>query len=183
MAGFELRSHAQTLYQTCGRRPHDRQRTLQLVGTDGQGRAKSDHVATADLEAKAALQTSVKEVLGHIGRGAARPGLDFYPPVHPQATDLAEDRVAASEGARKLYEITTEGEAVLGEHREGVERIFARMSAFGGAGDDARPRIIQAARALKMALRQRLARGPIGEAETKAIVAALEALARDVERS
>ncbi|MDR3466238.1 MAG: PadR family transcriptional regulator [Xanthobacteraceae bacterium] len=124
----------------------------------------------------------IKEIETRLG-GAYSPSPGVVYPTLTLLEELGYVRVAASEGARKLYEITAEGEAVLGEHRDGVERIFARMSEFGGAGDDARPRIIMAARALKLALRQRLARGPIGEAETLKIVAALEALVHDVERS
>ncbi len=124
----------------------------------------------------------IKEIETRLG-GAYSPSPGVVYPTLTLLEELGYVRVAASEGPKKLYEITSEGEAVLGEHRDSVERIFARINDLGGAEGDGRAQIVQAVRALKMALRQRLARGALDAAETQKIVTALQAIITDVERS
>ena len=123
----------------------------------------------------------IKEIETRLG-GAYSPSPGVVYPTLTLLEELAYVRVASAEGARKLYEITPEGEAVLAEHRDSVERIFARMSDFGGGDGDVRPRIIQAVRSLKMALRTRMSRG-ISAADAEKLVSALEAFVAEIERS
>lgn len=122
----------------------------------------------------------IKEIETRLG-GAYSPSPGVVYPTLTLLEELGYVRVAASDGARKLYEITPEGEAVLGEHSDSVNRIFARMSDLGGAEGDSRLRIVTAVRALKGALKQRLSRGALDEAQTQKIVSALEALVKDVQ--
>jgi len=124
----------------------------------------------------------IKEIETRLG-GAYSPSPGVVYPTLTLLEELGYVRVASSEGPKKLYEITSEGGAVLAEHRDSVERIFARINDLGGAEGDGRVQIIQAVRGLKAALRQRLARGPLDAAQTQQIVAALEAIIADVERS
>jgi DNA-binding PadR family transcriptional regulator len=124
----------------------------------------------------------IKEIETRLG-GAYSPSPGVVYPTLTLLEELGYIRVAAAESGRKLYEITADGEATLAEHRDSVERIFARMSDLGGAEGDGRPQIVLAVRSLKMALRQRLSRGPLSEEATQRIVAALEALVTQVERS
>ena len=124
----------------------------------------------------------IKEIETRLG-GAYSPSPGVVYPTLTLLEELAYVRVAAAEGGKKLYEITAEGEALLTEHADGVARLFARMRDLGGAEGDARPRIITAVRALKLALRQRLSRGPLSDDETQRIVAALEALVNQVEQA
>jgi DNA-binding PadR family transcriptional regulator len=124
----------------------------------------------------------IKEIETRLG-GAYSPSPGVVYPTLTLLEELGYVRVASSEGGKKLYEITPEGEAVLSEHRDSVERIFARINDVGGAEGDGRLKLIGAMRGLKIALKQRLARGPLDEAQTRKIVAALEAIVADVERS
>lgn len=98
--------------------------------------------------------------------------------------ELGYASVSASEGGKKLYAITPEGTAALEANKPTVEAIFARMAEINAAhGGGPAPQMVRAMHNLRLALRLRLARGPLSEAQIEAIVTALDAAAVTVERS
>ena len=107
--------------------------------------------------------------------------------IYPTLTLLEElgyASVGAGEGGKKLYTVTPEGEAALAANKATVDAIFARMAQVNAAyGGGPAPQIVRAMQNLRMALRLRLARGPLTEPEVAAIVAALDATAATVERT
>jgi DNA-binding PadR family transcriptional regulator len=107
--------------------------------------------------------------------------------IYPTLTLLEElgyASVGASAGGKKLYSITPEGEAALAANQATVDAIFARIGAISAAhGGGPSPQIVRAMHNLRVALRLRLARGPLSEAEVIAIATALDAAAVTVERS
>jgi DNA-binding PadR family transcriptional regulator len=125
------------------------------------------------------LIKAVEEAVG--GAYAPSPGV-----VYPTLT-LLEDmgyvrQQPDADGAKKLYAITHEGQAHLGEQKEAVEAIFARMGdvATANRGRNA-PEIQRAMQNLMTALMFRLGRGPMSEAQVKAVAAALDAAVRAIE--
>lgn len=125
------------------------------------------------------LIKAVEEAVG--GAYAPSPGI-----VYPTLTlleDMGYAKVQAEvEGGKKLYAITPEGEAYLAEQAQAVEALFARMAEVAAAnrGRNA-PQILRAMQNLQTALRYRLGRGPLSEADVKAIAAALDAAAQTIE--
>jgi DNA-binding PadR family transcriptional regulator len=91
---------------------------------------------------------------------------------------------AAAEGGRKLHEITLEGLAFLDANRPALDALLARMDEAGRArGGEPAPQVLRAMENLKLALRLRLARGPLTAAQADAIAAALDTAATGVERT
>jgi DNA-binding PadR family transcriptional regulator len=125
------------------------------------------------------LIKAVEEAVG--GAYAPSPGV-----VYPTLT-LLEDmgyvrQQPDADGAKKLYAITPEGEAHLGEQAKAVEAIFDRMAEVAAANRGrSAPQVLRAMQNLNTALRYRLGRGPVTEAQVQAIAAALDAAARAVE--
>jgi DNA-binding PadR family transcriptional regulator len=126
------------------------------------------------------LIKAVEEAVG--GAYAPSPGV-----VYPTLT-LLEDMgyatvQAEAEGGKKLYAITPEGQAQLTEQAAAVEALFARMAGVAAANRGrSAPQILRAMQNLNTALRYRLGRGPLSDAEVQAIAAALDATARTVEQ-
>jgi DNA-binding PadR family transcriptional regulator len=88
------------------------------------------------------------------------------------------------DGARKRYRITEEGQAFLTANRAAVDALFSRIGSAGAARAEGVPApVVRGMENLKLALRLRLRRGPIGQAEAETIAAALDAAAQTVERS
>lgn len=91
---------------------------------------------------------------------------------------------AAGDGNRKLHAVTDQGRAFLEANRPALEALLARMDeAARRQGDGPAPQILRAMENLRLALRLRLARGPLGQEEADAVAAALDEAARAVERS
>lgn len=121
---------------------------------------------------------AVEERLG--GAYAPSPGV-----VYPTLTWLEELGYAAlaeDAGPKKLYSATPEGLEYLEKNKGLVDGIFARMDQAGGQGDFA-PRILRAMGNVKMALKLRLASGPLTTEQVDKIAAALDAAALEIERS
>ncbi|MEO3473351.1 PadR family transcriptional regulator [Roseomonas sp. CAU 1739] len=90
----------------------------------------------------------------------------------------------AAEGGRKLHEVTEQGRAFLAANRPTHDALLARMDEAGRAqGGGPAPQIIRAMENLKLALRMRMARGPLTAEQADAVAAALDAAATGVERS
>jgi DNA-binding PadR family transcriptional regulator len=107
--------------------------------------------------------------------------------IYPTLTLLEEQGLAAvsgSEGARKLYAITEEGQAYLAANRAAADAVLARIDAAKEAyGEGPAPQVVRATEHLRVALRLRLRRGRLSEAEAQAIARALDAAASEVERT
>ncbi|RAI57795.1 PadR family transcriptional regulator [Roseicella frigidaeris] len=110
--------------------------------------------------------------------GVIYPTLTLLEELGYVTTSLAEG------GAKKLHGITAEGEAFLAANRPAVDALLARMAETSRlhAGGQA-PQILRAMENLKLALRMRLARGPLTPEQADAVAAALDAAALAVERS
>lgn len=126
------------------------------------------------------LIKAIEEQLG--GSYSPSPGVVY--PTLTMLEELGYATVAPSEGGKKLYTVTPEGTAFLDANRSAVEGVFARMREVGAAyrGGPA-PQILRAMENLRMALRIRMARGPLTEEQVRAITASLDGAATQVERS
>ncbi|SEH40369.1 PadR family transcriptional regulator [Magnetospirillum fulvum] len=107
--------------------------------------------------------------------------------IYPALTMLEDQgfvTVEASDGNRKLYRITPEGQAYLAANRGTVALLLDRMAAAGAAqAEAASPPVIRAVENLKLALRLRLERGPLSDTQIATIAAALDRAAAEIERS
>ena len=122
---------------------------------------------------------AVEERFG--GHYAPSPGI-----VYPTLTlleELGQVAVAETDGTRKLFAITADGRAVLDANRPTTDRIFSRMdemrARFGGG--DTSPKIRRGMENVKTALRLRLERGPLSDADAARIADALDAVAKTIE--
>lgn len=107
--------------------------------------------------------------------GAYSPSPGVIYPTLTMLEELGYVTVTASEGAKKLHEITDEGRAFLEANSAGVEALFQRMAAANeAAGGGPAPQIIRAMENLRMALRLRLTRGPLTEEQVRAIAKLLD---------
>jgi DNA-binding PadR family transcriptional regulator len=90
----------------------------------------------------------------------------------------------SGDAGRKLHAITDQGRAFLDANRTALDALLARMDEAGRVrGDGPPPQILRAMENLKLALRLRLARGPLSSEEADAVAAALDAAATAVERA
>ncbi len=123
---------------------------------------------------------AIEEKLG--GSYSPSPGV-----VYPTLTLLEElgyATLSTSEGSKKLYAITQAGTAHLDANRASVDAIFARIAEVNSVhGGGPAPQIVRAMENLTLALRLRLARGPLTEEQNRAVAAAVDAAAVAVERS
>lgn len=116
--------------------------------------------------------------------GAYSPSPGVVYPTLTLLEELGYARVTAGDGGKKLYAVTPEGEAALATNRPTVDAIFARIEAIRTARGGGPPApVMRAMHNLRVALRLRLGRGPLSEAEINAITMALDAAAVAVERS
>jgi DNA-binding PadR family transcriptional regulator len=126
------------------------------------------------------LIKAIEDQLG--GSYSPSPGVIY--PTLTMLEELGYTTVAPSEGGKKLYTITPEGTAYLDANRSAVETVFARMREVGAPyRSGPAPQILRAMENLRMALRMRMARGPLTEEQVRAITAALDGAATQVEQS
>jgi DNA-binding PadR family transcriptional regulator len=116
------------------------------------------------------------------GAYAPSPGV-----IYPTLTLLEEMgaiRVQETDGPRKLYAITPEGETALRQDQATVESVFDRMADIKARhGGGPAPQIVRAMENLKTALRLRLSRGPLSPEQLAEIAQVLDAAAKAVESS
>jgi DNA-binding PadR family transcriptional regulator len=125
----------------------------------------------------------IKEIEDRLG-GAYSPSPGVIYPNLTLLEELGHALVSASGGGKKLYAITPEGEAALAANKAAVDAIFARIAEINAAhGGGPAPQIVRAMENVRLALRLRLARGPLSESEIDAIARALDGAAVTVERS
>ncbi len=107
--------------------------------------------------------------------------------IYPTLTMLEEQgfiRPTASEGAKRQYEITEEGTAYLNANKAQVDALFAKLGGVGAEqGGGLSPQILRARENLKLAMRMRLSRGTLTEAQATAIAAALDLAATTIEKT
>ena len=72
----------------------------------------------------------IKELEDRFG-GTYSPSPGTVYPTLTMLEDLGYARATPEEGGRRIYEITPEGRAYLGEHRSTVDDIFERIAEFG----------------------------------------------------
>jgi DNA-binding PadR family transcriptional regulator len=89
---------------------------------------------------------------------------------------------ATAEGSKNLYEITAEGRAFLKANRDTVDALLERMREAGGERSGRSHAIIRSMENLKLALRLRMARGGLTEAQIDAMAAAIDAAALKIEK-
>jgi DNA-binding PadR family transcriptional regulator len=125
------------------------------------------------------LIKAIEERLG--GAYSPSPGV-----VYPTLTLLEELGLAAvvqSDGAKKAYGITDAGMKALADNAAQVEALFQRIAGIAErAGGDPAPQIIRAMENLRLALRLKLERGRLTEAQVGEITRALDAAAQAIER-
>ena len=117
--------------------------------------------------------------------------------IYPTLTLLEEldwIQASATDGSKKLFEITADGSLALEANRTTVDSILARMAEVndaqaGGqtldtaiASGSATPQLRLALDDLKRAIEQRLAGDPLSKDQADAIIAALSSAAEQVER-
>jgi DNA-binding PadR family transcriptional regulator len=126
----------------------------------------------------------IKAIEERVG-GAYSPSPGVIYPTLTLLEELGYVRANPGEGgARKLYEITAEGQTFLDANRPAVDALLARMDEASRVhGGGPAPQIVRAMENLKLALRLRLARGPLSEEQASAVAAALDAAANAVERT
>jgi len=126
------------------------------------------------------LIKAIEEKLG--GSYAPSPGV-----IYPTLTLLEEMgaiRIEGTEGPRKLYAITPEGEDLLRQNQAQVDSIFARMAEMKAEkGSGPAPQIIRATENLKTALRLKVERGQLTLDQTEAIARLLDECAKNIEQA
>lgn len=125
----------------------------------------------------------IKAIEDRVG-GAYSPSPGVVYPTLTLLEELGHVTVSVGEGGKKLHEITDEGRAYLDAHRPAVDALLARMAeASRTYGGGPAPQIVRAMENLKLALRLRLARGPLTEEQASAVAATLDAATTGVERT
>jgi len=125
------------------------------------------------------LIRAIEERLG----GAYSPSPGVVYPTLTLLEDLGYITAAQSDGAKKAFSITPEGATALADNSASVDSIFQRIAAIAErVGGGPAPQIIRAMENLRMALRLKLERGKLADADVGRITAALDAAAREIER-
>ena len=125
------------------------------------------------------LIRAIEERLG----GAYSPSPGVVYPTLTLLEDLGYIAAAQSDGAKKAFSITPEGATALADNTPAVDTIFQRIAAIAERlGGGPAPQILRAMENLKMALRLKLERGKLTDAEVARIAAALDAAVGEIER-
>ena len=98
--------------------------------------------------------------------------------------DVGYAVIDTQKAGRKLYRITSEGEAFLVANRAAADELLSRLGPEGTGGRESVPApVVRAMENFKLAMRLRLKGGPIDQAAAERIAAALDAAVQTVERS
>ena len=158
-----------------GRGPRGRRRPLE----QGDLRWLTLDLIAAEPRHGYEIIKAIEEAFG--GHYSPSPGV-----IYPTLTLLEETGLISGEaqGAKKLYRLTEDGRAELDVHAEEVEAVRARLEAararFGGAPA---PEVMRAMHNLRAALQVRLGKGEVSAESVRAITAALDRAASEIERS
>ena len=124
----------------------------------------------------------IKEIEDRLG-GAYSPSPGVVYPTLTLLEELGLIKAVQSEGARKSFEITEDGRAALEKNKATVEEIFRRVSEYAErTGARAPHQIVRAMENFKTALRLRLERGKLTDAQIADVAAALDAAAATLDR-
>ena len=123
----------------------------------------------------------IREIESRLG-GAYAPSPGVVYPTLTMLEELGYVTSATTEGSKRQYTVTEAGNAHLAENQATVDAIFARIDEAGGPADFG-PRILRAMANLRFALRLRLGRGGLDDAQAARIAAALDAAALEIERA
>ena len=116
--------------------------------------------------------------------GAYSPSPGVIYPTLTLLEELGHVSIGPSDGPKKLHAITPDGRAHLEAYRPTVDALLARMrQSHGERAGGPPPRVTQALENLALALRTRLARGPLSDGQVEAVGAAIDAAAMAVDRS
>lgn len=102
------------------------------------------------------------------------------------ALALLEDRgfvEVNGEGRAKLYSATDTGRSYLGDNRDVVEAMLARIAEVGASRAAVPAPVVRAMENLKLALQLRMERGAPSEEAARAIAAAIDRAVTEIERS
>jgi DNA-binding PadR family transcriptional regulator len=125
----------------------------------------------------------IKEIEALSG-GAYAPSPGVIYPLLTMLEEMGLAELSASEGAKKLYALTKEGQEELAAKRADADRLLQRLNATKERTSGGRaPQVVRAIENLKLSLRLRMERGPLSDAEISAIAAALDTAAQTIERS
>jgi DNA-binding PadR family transcriptional regulator len=125
----------------------------------------------------------IKEIEHRVG-GAYAPSPGVIYPLLTMLEEMGLAELSASEGAKKLFAITEPGKAELETNKANVDALFARIAAARESFSSGRaPQIVRAVENLRLALRLRMERGPLSEAEVEQVAAALDTAAQMIERA
>ena len=123
----------------------------------------------------------IKEIEDRLG-GAYSPSPGVVYPTLTLLEDLGYIAASATEGARKAYAITSDGEKALSDNQTAVESLFERIAGVAARADRSRsPQIVRAMSNLHVALRLRMERGGVTATEINAIADTLDEAARTIE--
>jgi DNA-binding PadR family transcriptional regulator len=115
--------------------------------------------------------------------GAYSPSPGVVYPTLTMLEELGYVTVDASESGKKQHTITESGAALLQANRQAVDALRDRIAAAGAAhGRVPAPQIVRAMENLRLALRLRLSGAPLSEEQVRAVAAAIDAAAIEVER-
>lgn len=126
------------------------------------------------------LIKAIEERMG--GSYSPSPGVMY--PTLSWLEDMGFAEIENTGGSRKLYRITTEGEAFLAANRATLDDLSARTGSIAAGGPGGMPApVLRGMENLKLALRLRLRQGEVDKVAAEKIAAALDAAAQVVERS
>ena len=106
--------------------------------------------------------------------------------VYPTLTLLEEQGLieqSGSDGAKKLFAITSDGKAALDAEAATVRAILARLSDSGERGPGFSPRLFRAQANLKMAVKMKFTQGPLSPEQVEKITAALDDCAKAIDEA
>ena len=125
----------------------------------------------------------IKEIEQRAG-GAYAPSPGVIYPLLTMLEDMGLVQLSASDGARKLYAITPEGEADVAANKADIDALFARIAAANETASGGRaPQIVRAVENFKLALRLRMQRGPLTDQQIQAVAALIDDAAQAIERT
>lgn len=125
----------------------------------------------------------IKAIEERVG-GAYAPSPGIIYPTLTLLEEMGAIRVQDTEGPRKLYAITPDGEDLLRQNQASVEAIFGRMADIHAQqGGGPAPQIVRAMENLRTALKLRLAQGSLNAEQIETIARCLDEAARSIERS
>jgi DNA-binding PadR family transcriptional regulator len=124
----------------------------------------------------------IKAIEDQVG-GSYSPSPGVVYPTLTLLEELGYVEVTPEAAGRKLHSITAEGRAFLEANRRTLDALLARMAEASRGQGEPKPQLVRAVENLKLALRLRVAAGPLSDDQANQIAAAIDAAARAVENT